>query len=76
MAHDHRHTFATHCGFMKIPRFVSDGILGHIDASMAAVYHHYDFGEERLNCVERWADRIEAALADNVVEMKSTKKRA
>ncbi len=73
--HDNRHTFATHCDIMGIPRLVWDGILGHSIASMAELYSGHDFADERLKCVERWADRIAAALADNVVEMQRPKKR-
>ena len=72
-AHDHRHTFATHCDLMKVPRLVWDGILGHVNSTMAEYYSGHDFADERLDCVERWADRIAAALAENVVDMKGTR---
>jgi integrase len=68
--HDNRHTFATHCDIMGIPRLVWDGILGHSIASMAELYSGHDFADERLKCVERWADRIAAALSDNVIPLK------
>ena len=67
--HDHRHTFATHCEQMGIPRLVWDGILGHQSASMADLYSGFDFADQRLDCMEKWADRIAAALGDNVVSL-------
>ena len=69
-AHDHRHTFATHCEQMGISRLIWDGIMGHVGASMADLYSGHDFAEQRLDCMERWADRIAATLADNVVTLK------
>jgi integrase len=69
-AHDHRHTFATHCEQMGISRLIWDGILGHSANGMADLYSGHDFAEQRLDCMERWADRIAATLADNVVPIK------
>ncbi|MCH8999701.1 MAG: tyrosine-type recombinase/integrase [Proteobacteria bacterium] len=68
--HDHRHTFATHCDQMGISRLIWDPIMGHVGASMADLYSGHDFAEQRLDCMERWADRIAATLADNVVTLK------
>ncbi len=68
--HDHRHTFATHMEQMGIPRLIWDGIMGHVGASMADLYSGHDFAEQRLDCMERWADRIAATLSDNVVPIK------
>ena len=68
--HDHRHTFATHCEQMGISRLIWDGIMGHSANGMADLYSGYDFAEQRLDCMERWADRIAAAMGDNVVPIK------
>jgi integrase len=68
--HAHRRTFGHHCDMMKIPRLVWDGILGHIGASMAELYSGFDFAEQRLDCANRWADRIAAAVSDNVVPIR------
>ncbi|MCH8187438.1 MAG: tyrosine-type recombinase/integrase [Proteobacteria bacterium] len=67
--HDHRHTFATHCEQMGISRLIWDGIMGHSANGMADLYSGYDFAEQRLDCMERWADRIAAAMGDNVVSL-------
>ncbi len=67
--HDHRHTFATHCEQMGISRLIWDGIMGHTQNGMADLYSGHDFAEQRLECMERWADRIAATLADNVVPL-------
>jgi integrase len=69
--HDHRHTFATHCEKMGISRIVWDGILGHIGTGMADLYSGHDFAEQRLSCMERWADRIAMTLSDNVTVLHS-----
>ncbi len=69
-AHDHRHTFATHCEQMGVSRLIWDPIMGHSQGSMADLYSGHDFAEQRLDCMERWADRIAATLADNVVPLK------
>jgi integrase len=68
--HDHRHTFATHMEQMGISRLIWDGIMGHGQGNMADLYSGFDFAEQRLDCMERWADRIAATLADNVVTLK------
>ena len=68
--HDHRHSFATHCEQMGIARLIWDPIMGHSQGSMADLYSGHDFAEQRLDCMERWADRIAATLADNVVTLK------
>ena len=68
--HDHRHTFATHMEQMGISRLIWDGILGHSQNGMADLYSGHDFAEQRLACMERWADRIAATLSDNVVPIK------
>ncbi len=46
------------------------GILGHSQNGMADLYSGHDFAEQRLDCMQRWADRIAATLADNVVPIK------
>ncbi len=68
--HDHRHTFATHMEMMGISRLIWDGIMGHSQNGMADLYSGHDFAEQRLDCMERWADRIAATLSDNVVPIK------
>ncbi len=68
--HDHRHTFATHCEQMGISRLIWDPIMGHSQNAMADLYSGHDFAEQRLDCMERWADRIAATLSDNVVPLK------
>ncbi len=68
--HDWRHSFATHCETMGIPRVIWDGILGHSANGMADLYSGFDFAEQRLDCMERWADRIAATMAENVVTLK------
>ncbi len=70
MPHDHRHTFATHCEQMGISRLIWDPIMGHSQNGMADLYSGHDFAEQRLDCMEKWADRIAATLSDNVVPMK------
>ena len=45
-------------------------IMGHSQGSMADLYSGHDFAEQRLDCMEKWADRIAATLADNVVPIK------
>jgi len=68
--HDHRHTFSTHCDAMGIPRLIWDPILGHSVGGMADLYSGFDFADQRLDCVEKWAARIATAAAENVVELK------
>ncbi len=68
-AHDHRHSYATHCEQMGISRLIWDGIMGHSRNGMADLYSGHDFAEQRLDCMERWADRIAVALGDNVVSL-------
>ncbi len=67
--HDHRHTFATHCEQMGISRLIWDGIMGHSANGMADLYSGFDFAEQRLDAMEKWADRIATALGDNVVSL-------
>ena len=67
--HDHRHTFATHMEQMGISRLIWDPILGHSQNAMADLYSGYDFAEQRLDAMEKWADRIAAALGENVVSL-------
>ena len=68
--HDHRHTFSTHCDAMGIPRLIWDPITGHTVGGMADLYSGFDFADQRLACVEKWAARIATAAAENVVELK------
>ena len=68
--HDARYSFATHADAMGVPRLIWDGILGHVQNGMADLYSGHDFAEKRLECMERWAARIVAAAADNVVPMR------
>ena len=68
--HDHRHTFATHMEQMGVSRLIWDGIMGHSANGMADLYSGFDFAEQRLDAMEKWADRIAAALGDNVVPIK------
>jgi integrase len=70
--HDHRHTFGTYADIMNIPRLVWDGILGHSSGLMAELYSGHDFGKERLDCMEAWANRIAASLGENVIELRDT----
>ena len=74
-AHDHRHTFATHCEQMGISRLIWDPIMGHSQGSMADLYSGHDFAEERLDCMERWADRIAASMGENVVALDRPRER-
>ncbi len=67
--HDHRHTFATHMEQMGIARLLWDGIMGHAQNGMADLYSGFDFAEQRLAAMEKWADRIAAALGENVVSL-------
>ncbi len=67
--HDHRHSFATHCEAMGISRLIWDGIMGHSGNGMADLYSGHDFAQERLACMKRWADRIAATVAENVVNI-------
>ncbi len=67
--HAHRRTFGRHCDAMGIPRLVWDGILGHVRSDMAELYSGFDFAEQRLAAMEKWADRIAATLSDNVVSL-------
>ena len=68
--HDHRHSFATHMEAMGISRLIWDPIMGHSQGSMADLYSGHDFAKQRLDCMEKWADRIAATLSDNVVTLK------
>ncbi len=68
--HDHRHTFATHCEQMGISRLIWDPIMGHGQGSMADLYSGHDFAEQRLDCMERWADRIARTMAENVISIR------
>ncbi len=68
--HDHRHTFATHMEQMGVSRLIWDPIMGHSQNGMADLYSGHDFAEQRLDCMEKWADRIAATLSDNVVPIK------
>ncbi len=68
-AHDHRHTFATHCEQMGVSRLIWDGIMGHSANGMADLYSGFDFAEQRLDAMEKWANRIASALGDNVVSL-------
>ena len=58
---------------MNIPRLIWDGILGHVRSDMAELYSGFDFAEQRLDCMEKWADRIAAALGDNVVSLERSR---
>ena len=69
-AHDHRHTFATHMEQMGVPRLLWDAIMGHSQNGMADLYSGHDFAEQRLDCMERWADRIAATMANNVFSIR------
>ena len=44
--------------------------MGHSQGSMADLYSGHDFAEQRLDCMEKWANRIAATLSDNVVTLK------
>ena len=68
--HDHRHTFATYCDIMDIPRLIWDGLLGHSSGILAELYSGHDHAQERRECMEAWANRIATALGDNVIEFK------
>ena len=63
------HTFATHCEQMGISRLIWDPIMGHSQNGMAALYSGHDFAQQRLDCMEKWATRIAAAAAGNVVPL-------
>ncbi len=68
-AADHRHSFATHCEQMGVSRLIWDGIMGHSQNGMADLYSGFDFAEQRLDCMEKWADRVAAVLGTNVVSL-------
>ena len=68
--HDSRHTFATHQEQMGVPRLVWDSIMGHVQGTMADLYSGHDFAEQRLDAMERWADRIAATMSENVVPIR------
>jgi len=55
---------------MGVSRLIWDPIMGHSQTGMADLYSGHDFAEQRLDCMERWAARIAATLADNVVPIK------
>ena len=55
---------------MGVSRLIWDPILGHSQNGMADLYSGHDFAEQRLDAMERWADRIAAAIGDNVVPIK------
>ena len=59
-----------HCEQMGISRLIWDGIMGHSQNGMADLYSGHDFAEQRLDCMEKWANRIAATMADNVVPIK------
>ena len=54
---------------MNIPRLIWDGLLGHSSGLMAELYSGHDFASERLSCMEAWANRIAAALGENVTSL-------
>lgn len=66
--HDARRTFGSHAD-AKFSRLVWDGILGHVGGTMADVYSGHDFAQQRLDCVEWWANRILSTAAGNVVQL-------
>ena len=68
-AHDSRHTYASHMDQMGIPRLIWDPIMGHSQNGMADLYSGHDFAQQRLNAMERWADRISTALGENVISI-------
>jgi hypothetical protein len=54
---------------MGVARLIWDPLLGHSQNAMADLYSGHDFAEQRLAAMEQWADRIAAALGDNVVAL-------
>ena len=51
---------------MGVSRLIWDPIMGHSQNGMADLYSGHDFAEQRLDCMEKWANRIAAAAATPV----------
>ena len=68
--HDCRHTFSTHAAAMGVSEADRAIVLGHGSRTMTGVYTHHDGLPEKRRALNKWADRISAAIADNVVELR------
>lgn len=60
--HDLRRTLATGLGRLKTPRFVADRVLNHVDPSVGAIYDRYEYFEEKLEALAKWADHVDHLL--------------
>ena len=53
-AHGIRHTFKTWCNQNRVPQDHSEYQLNHYKHTIAEVYNHYDFFEERKKLSDDW----------------------
>ena len=69
--HDHRHSFATHAARMGISEFIRGRVLHHsIGKTTTAKYTHHDFFEEKRDALCKWADRVNGAISEKVVQLR------
>jgi len=60
--HDIRRTVATGLGRLKIPRFWTDRLQNHVDRSVGATYDRYEYFDEKLEALTKWADYVDGQL--------------
>ena len=65
--HDLRRTCRTQLSKIKIPQLIAKLTIGHTIPGIDAVYDQYEYFDERREAIEKWAERIQAIVADNVV---------
>ncbi|HAT7072030.1 TPA: tyrosine-type recombinase/integrase [Legionella pneumophila] len=56
--HDLRRTVASHITSLGIPRLVVSKILNHVESSVTAVYDRHEYYDEKLDALERWAQKL------------------
>jgi len=76
--HDLRRTAATHMAETGISPFIIAHVLGHVSVTKATVtskhYDTYDYGREKREALELWADRLAGILTAgaNVVPLRAS----
>lgn len=61
--HDLRRVVRTNLSAMRVPRDVSERVLGHVVGGIEAVYNRYEFEPEQREALNAWAARLAGIVA-------------
>ncbi len=67
--HDLRRTAASHIAGLRVPRFVVERLLGHIDSSVTAIYDRYEYADEKAAALAKWDRKLRAILTGERAEV-------